>query len=336
MSESIKATKQRLYGVDFIRAFCAVGIICFHYYCHNACEFKIFYLQPYGGWGDIFVAMFFAISGGMLYYNYEKIDSLKIFYLKRWKTIFPAFYIAFFFVWLDKLYHTGDFFYGGDIRKILLSVLGMDGYFAYREPNYYLIGEWFLGAIIMLYILYPLLLFIIKRFEFIFLIILFALLVWEDKSSIFMVSSWCNMISCMFSFYVGMICFKHIKYMENKWVFIGSILLTVIMYCKLLPLNGIIAEHILAVPIMILSYNIGKFLTKNKFIKWLICALSSVSYEMFLLQHVIVLKVLQFRNLISIKGSLFYLFVTILLVIVYSEVLHLVVNKVNGMKLMKR
>lgn len=39
---------------------------------------------------------------------------------------------------------------------MLLSLLGMDGYFQYRGPNYYLIGEWFFGAIVFLYILYPL------------------------------------------------------------------------------------------------------------------------------------------------------------------------------------
>ena len=133
--EKCNTMKERLYGVDFIRAVCAIGIICFHYSGHSQSAFKVLYLQPYGGWGDIFVAMFFAISGGMLYYNHPQIESLKTFYIKRWKSIYPAFYIAFFFVWLDKVYETGTIFYGGDIKKIILSVLGIDGYFAYRGGN---------------------------------------------------------------------------------------------------------------------------------------------------------------------------------------------------------
>lgn len=326
MEKVSKTVKERLYGVDFIRVICALGIICFHYSSHNISQFKVFYLQPYGGWGDIFVAVFFAISGGMLYYNYEKIDSLKQFYFKRWKSIFPAFYIAFFFVWLDKVYQTGNLFYGGDIRKILLSILGLDGYFAYRGANYYLIGEWFLGAIIILYLIYPLLLFIIKRFEFPFLILLSVLLVWETNSSLFIISPWCNMISCIFSFYVGMVCFKHLGLMKNKWVILTSIVLTVVLYCKPFPINGVIAEHILAVPLMILLYDVGSYIMRYGIVNKVICRLSAVSYEMFLLQHVIILKVLGFRNLSSIRGFTGYLLVSILLIVIYSEVLHLVVK----------
>lgn len=328
--------KERLYGVDFIRAVCAIGIICFHYCVYNQSEFKVFYNHPYGGWGDLFVAMFFAISGGMLYYNHPRIDSLKSFYIKRWKTIFPAFYIGFFFVWLDRVYETGTVFYGGAIWKIILSVLGMDGYFAYRGLNYYLIGEWFLGAIIMLYLLYPLLLLAMDHCRFLFFVILTGLLLWEVQATCFQVIPWCNMISCMFSFYIGMLCFKHIDRMKNKWVILASFVLTVVFFCIRIPVNSIIAEHILAVFIMVLLYNLGVLLMRNKVVEWCTCKISAISYEIFLLQHVIILKVLQFHNSASVRGMIFYLMISVLITMIYAMVLHLIVDKVSHSRIMKK
>lgn len=328
--------KERLYGVDFIRAVCAIGIICFHYSGHSQSAFKVLYLQPYGGWGDIFVAMFFAISGGMLYYNHPQIESLKTFYIKRWKSIYPAFYIAFFFVWLDKVYETGTIFYGGDIKKIILSVLGIDGYFAYRGGNYYLIGEWFLGAIIMLYILYPVLLMLINRCQYLFLLVLTVLLFWEVQATCFQVIPWCNMISCMFSFYIGMLCFKQIDRMKNKWVILASFILTVVFFCIRIPVSSIIAEHFLAVFIMVLLYNLGVLLMRNKVVEWCTCKISAISYEIFLLQHVIILKVLQFHNSASVRGMIFYLMISVLITMIYAIVLHVIVDKVSHSRIMKK
>ena len=39
----------------------------------------------------------------------------------------------------------------------ILTLIGMDGYLCPVVPNYYFLGEWFLGCIILLYILFPVL-----------------------------------------------------------------------------------------------------------------------------------------------------------------------------------
>ena len=79
---------------DFIRAIACLGIVLYHFAVEygwpdifNNCGGGVTY-------GDIYVTVFFFISGALLFYNHSKIDDLKLFYKKRALSIFPAFYIA--------------------------------------------------------------------------------------------------------------------------------------------------------------------------------------------------------------------------------------------------
>ena len=111
----------------------------------------------------MFVTSFFCISGAVLYYNYPKIISLKSFYYKRWKSILLPYYICFLYFFSRNVFRFHKFFYQGDWPKIFLSMIGLDGYLAYKIKTYYLVGEWFLGAIIIIYAIYPILLFITNK-----------------------------------------------------------------------------------------------------------------------------------------------------------------------------
>ena len=82
------------------------------------------------------------------------------FFKKRWLSIFPMFYIAWTVMYIINSLRVGSWFWGGPRRNFLLSAIGMDGYFLHLGMNYYNLGEWFLGGIILLYLLYPLLLFL--------------------------------------------------------------------------------------------------------------------------------------------------------------------------------
>lgn len=82
--------RQRLYSFDFIRSVCALGIIVFHFSCElPAALFHPLYNFSNGGWGEVFVGIFFLLSGAVLYYNYSEIKCIKVFYYKRFKSIFP-------------------------------------------------------------------------------------------------------------------------------------------------------------------------------------------------------------------------------------------------------
>ena len=46
---------------------------------------------------------------------------------------------------------------------LILSEIGMDKYFGYKLLTYGIVGEWFLGSIIIIYIIYPILLLVINK-----------------------------------------------------------------------------------------------------------------------------------------------------------------------------
>ena len=148
--------------VDFVRACSTIGIIIFHYFCHiKINKYTFLFVTKNEVWGALFVTVFFSISGMVLYHNYSTIHSLKTFYFKRWKSIFPAYYLCFLYYYLKNVFYTKKVFYQGNKLGFLFTIFGMDGYLGYLMKTYHLVGEWFLGAIIIIYLLYPLILFII-------------------------------------------------------------------------------------------------------------------------------------------------------------------------------
>ena len=97
-------SKKKFLGIIFTRAFCSIGIIIFHYFCHSKGTFKLFYNTANSCWGYLFVISFYSISGTVLYYNYFKIISLETFYYKRWKSIFPSYYLCFIYFFIKNVY----------------------------------------------------------------------------------------------------------------------------------------------------------------------------------------------------------------------------------------
>ena len=95
--------KQRCQGIIFARVCCTLGILLFHYFCHSKCRFKLLFNTANSQFGFIYVTSFFCISGTVLYYNCPKVVSIKIFYYKRWKSIFPSFYIIFIYYYMIKI-----------------------------------------------------------------------------------------------------------------------------------------------------------------------------------------------------------------------------------------
>ena len=65
------------------------------------------------------------------------------------------------------LFVYSDLLHGNNAQiprwRVIFSLLGLDGYLAPVTPTFYKIGEWFLGVILLLYLLFPLLLWCMDR-----------------------------------------------------------------------------------------------------------------------------------------------------------------------------
>jgi hypothetical protein len=177
----------------------------------------------------MFVTTFFSISGTVLYYNYPKITSTKGFILKdgnqyshhiKYSMRKQQKTICFFYFYLKNVFKFHKLFYKGHWSKLFLTLFGMDGYLSYRINSYYLIGEWFLGAIIIIYFLYPFLSWLMnKSFLILHSLICFGYLLMY-KTNFFFLKDTIN------SFYFGMIIIKFYKiFFNKKYIFFISFLL---------------------------------------------------------------------------------------------------------------
>ena len=204
--------KERIESFDFIRAICAWIIVVYHFadICITTPQFTnfpFFYTYANGRWGETtVVTIFFMISGASLYYNHPVIHlrDAKKFFWTRFKGIFPMFYMLWLFLYYKQVCGVKHLFYNGNPKYLLLTLFGMDGYMSYRyTPNYYFIGEWFLGALILLYLCYPLLTWCMEHAKILTTLVLlggFASLYFTD---FFMISKERNLITCLLAFWLG-------------------------------------------------------------------------------------------------------------------------------------
>ena len=149
-NENNAMKKRKLDEIIFTRACSCIGIAIYHYFCHSKGNFKFLYNTANASFGFIFVTVFFNISGATLYYNYPLIKSIKTFYFKRWKYIFPSFYFCYLYFFISISLRFRRLLFKRKIKRLFITLLGLDGYLSYRIRTCYLIGELFLGAIIII------------------------------------------------------------------------------------------------------------------------------------------------------------------------------------------
>lgn len=151
--------KPRLFYLDLVRAFSVVVIVITHFNNPFIADKPIFANAPFGIYiGSFGVSQFLIISGAALMYNYEDQENLnlKVFYWKRFKSIYPMFWIAFILANIYIVICSHAIVAQAPKWTLLLSVIGMDGYLSNAGfKTFYTLGEWFLGFIVLFYIIFP-------------------------------------------------------------------------------------------------------------------------------------------------------------------------------------
>nr|WP_317378856.1 acyltransferase [uncultured Faecalimonas sp.] len=297
--------KQRLFYLDFIRAIAAISIVITHFnarYSLHIPEIKgrMVGMEKIGniGSGEWGVSLFFIISGAALMYVYERRDDWKQFYKKRFLSIYPMFWIAYgtvfgFYVLKNRA------MIGAGIPKwrFIFTLLGVDGLLSVNGyATFYLLGEWFLGTIILLYLIFP----VLKKLLNTNLWITIGLVVTGYVASLGI----CNEMpvvpaTVLFirlpEFVFGMI-FVKLRW-KSQWK-------TALPALLLIVVNGIfkpeIAGSIQTTYIGIASFLVLVFvsgLVKNKWIQKICEGISKYSYAVFLVHHIIIINVMNFVDL---------------------------------------
>ncbi|MBR3223447.1 MAG: acyltransferase [Kiritimatiellae bacterium] len=147
------ACEKRVISFDILRTTAFVGVLIQHSY---ACFTRQFGLKEWmHGYmlGRFGVSLFIILSGASL-----ALGSLKSGYFtflrKRAASILPFYWVAYVVVGAFLFMIFGRICMRGDIPKILMTVFALDGYIPIKG-RYYLIGEWFTGFILIMYLLAP-------------------------------------------------------------------------------------------------------------------------------------------------------------------------------------
>ncbi len=277
--------KEKIIALDFLRTICAVGIVFFHISCYAGEGASTLFLSYANGeYGTALVGIFLLISGTVLYYNYQQIPSLKTFYYRRWKTMYPAFYLAWAgFAAALCLVNRGSV-WSAPAYKFVLTLLGLDGYFNYLGPTFYLVGEWFFGAIVILYILYPVLMKAVNRFGWMVLLVLLPLWIWQDNTTVFRVPAECNLIYCALRFSLGMLIAKYRLY-KNKYLLYISIPVTLALLIVPIPYLPGIQQLCLVFFAFFALFVLGQLLMKIAILEKIFHFLGDLSFFVFLLQN---------------------------------------------------
>lgn len=322
--------KKKLESIIFARVCCTLGITIYHYFCHSNSNYKFLYNTTNSTWGFMLSTTFFCISGTILYYNYPLIYSIKTFYYKRWKRIFPSYYICFTFFYLNRAFTAHKFFFKGHWTKILYSIIGLDSYLSYKLNTYYIAGEWFLGAIIIIYLLYPLILWIInKNIILIFFILIIGYYI-MFQTNFFIISKDMNIITCVCSFCFGIITIITIKY---KNIFFDKHIIFIISISLLIFFNNIqmkvciIIFQLQGFSLFLILIKLGKYIMKMRNIK-ILNFLNNLSYSIFLYHHNIIYDILGINNPEEWYKHLILLLITFILTIICSLVHSMVIKSI--------
>lgn len=149
--------QEKIKAFDFIRAISVLMIIMFHFISMivrngggSWSEYKL--ISPMGSIG---VSFFIIISGAGLYISSQNWNGLLHFYVKRFKAIFPTFWFVYFIMSCIMFICAGRVYIGSDVYRWAITIAGFDGYLSWYIPTYYVVGEWFIGFILLIYLVFP-------------------------------------------------------------------------------------------------------------------------------------------------------------------------------------
>lgn len=332
--------ERRIEWLDFIRACATIAIVIFHFNCsigahhvyHDVENIPIFFYEyKNGNLGQIGVSVFFILSGASLMYTYKNEISIYKYAVKRWKNIFPMFYCAYimaaiYYFWVYK--SLNPFCVVREGWTFILTLFGMDGYTTPIIGNYYLLGEWFLGAIILMYFIFPCLRWVVLHTNTILVLVLsimLEILLIENYSFNYPIEYF--FLIRMFEFLIGMLLVY--KKSEIK-IYNFSIALLIVIICLLIdiPVKQIYKTIVMGISVfVVLGYLGGVKKRKNILIK----LISSYSYVIFLIHHIIIEQVCsRFENMeYGVADTYVVLFICVVIIAITAKLLKKCLNKIE-------
>lgn len=295
---------KRIQELDVLRVLAMLFVVTFHFGSEYTVAglpiFNLFYLMPNYDFGNIAVTIFIVLSGGLLYKKYgdftgvpSKNIPLKTFFKKRALAIYPPFWILSLYIPLSLLRHAladGNIFTLGHPLTLLLTVIGFDGYVKiYGIGTYAFCGDWFVGAIILLYLLYPLLAKAYRKSPVVTLLVLTTLyasqyLIPSKHDYLFSALP----LTITFKFCLGFFLVENLERLRDARIAVVSAAVFVALTFIDIPgrLNTDCLGTIAALALFAIVFHLSPYLLRSKAISLPVQKLAVLSYCVFLVQHV--------------------------------------------------
>ncbi|MCM3492835.1 acyltransferase [Paenibacillus lactis] len=290
--------KERVFGLDFIRAI-SVIIIVFYHFSTTLIGYKITsplsktWSYANGDISTIGISLFFIISGAALMTTYNKKYSMKKYLSKRFLSIYPMFWMAYIIAFLILFYINKTIAHLPNIN-FLWTVIGMDGYMLYRIPTYYILGEWFLGCIILLYLLFPILMFFMNKQPTILFIAAGVLFIFFVETYGFKMPIIRNFIARIPEFLMGMYFIKYIKSVKFYQFLIASVVIMLLIFVRI-DIPGMYKVTIIGISAFFVLFYLAQHISNSKF-RSVLNEISKYSYAVFLTHHVIMMEIIRKFN----------------------------------------
>ena len=322
--------KKRIVSMDLIRIFSCLCVITCHF---NACISGFsngvfvypnsvvpnFYFQNRVYLGDIGTSLFFMLSGASMMLSYRP-GNLKKYYSKRFLAIYPMFYVAYIAATVaDFLALKG--FPGGDWKLLIFSILGFDGYLAslgFIGFDFYKLGEWFLGCILSLYLVFPLLHKGVEKKPVLTVVLTMGLCIgyrlWTHFQNTAFVANYFFMR--IPELLMGMLFIKYDLRNKPKLMFAIGVAAAVVGWL----LRSYIMPLTLCVCICMLFYAVMTWLgdkIKGNVVPKILFSLANLTYPVFLVHHWMISRLVRFFDLAALSRRNCYVFYGIYLLLAF-------------------
>jgi peptidoglycan/LPS O-acetylase OafA/YrhL len=318
---------ERLFYLDCVRAIAILLIIISHYNVHLirivSDNYVFFNPQIASGIG---VSLFIILSGSSLIISTENNFSILNFYKKRFFAIFPLFYITYLFWFVALLLIFKEYrFADRNPFAFLFTILGLDGFFLYNIKTYYLVGEWFLGLILILYLLFPVVRYFYYKNKICTLIVSFIICL----TTYYFYNLDMSIIRFppirLFEFVFGaafIFEFKKFTNKSNNILLVSSIILLTLIFIFKVQSILLVQKILLGIIYFTLIVSSTHLIT-NTTIKNLVNFLSRYSYGAFLFHHIFIVKFIYINKqyISSIEISILMFFVSIIIIYFASYIL---------------
>lgn len=261
--------------------------------------------------GSVGCALFFIVSGASLMYVYQDRLDLKTYFMKRFKGIYPMFWISFVIFFCLQFYIDGRYNSDIPITRGLFTLIGFDGVMAFFCSTFYTVGEWFLGIIIIMYLIFP----ILKKWvdEFPYATLLVCILggiildyLCDDMRTLFL--EWIPF------FIFGMVFYKCIKKV-NGYILVGSMaVLAVFTIFNLKSIDNMIRAYIVGIALFLILVGLFENFGGNGF-KTASVFVNKYCYPIFLTHHrLMIIFMKKFNNSMFYKGDVICMFIFLVMV----------------------